>query len=164
MATTPYLDLAGYKLLSLLPGGTIDRVESETPGYFAENLLAESADIDSRLSKRYAAPFVSPYPKAVQRWLARKIDGIAVFKSGFKPTDESALKIDEREKAADLEIDKAADAEKGLYELPLRADTDANGVVKGAPLAYTETSPYVGRDQRGMRGRREDCNRRGTSS
>lgn len=161
---TAYLDLAAYKLLSLLPSGTLDRVETETPGYFAENLESESADIESRLAKRYATPFATPYPKAVRRWLARKVDGLAVFKAGFKPTDESALQIIDREKAADVEIDKAADAEKGLYELPLRADTTANGVVKGAPLAYTETSPYVGRDQRGMRGRREDCNRRGTSS
>lgn len=162
MATTSYLDLTGYSGRSLLPEATITRIDSENPSFFAAVLVDESAYINSRLAKRYAAPFVLPYPEAVQRWLARIVDGLAVFKSGFVPNDASALKIDEREKEARAELLEAANAVDGLFDLPLRADTADSGITKGAPLGYAEASPFVGYDRQYNAARDEDANQTGS--
>lgn len=162
MTTTPYLDLATYKGLSLLRSAEIDRVDAEEPAFFAATFTAESAFIDSRLAKRYAAPFITPYPIAVQRWLARIVDGVAVFKAGFKPEDPTALKIDEREKDARAELKEAADSKDGLFDLPLRADTNDSGIAAPRPLGYSEHSPYVAFDVQADLARCEDANGVGT--
>lgn len=162
MATTPYLDLAGYKALSRLPAATIDRVETETTGSIAAILVERSAHINARLTKVYACPFASPYPEIVQGWLARLADAEIVEKAGFQPTDDSALKIEARADVALAEIKEAANAKDGLFDLPLRADTTASGISKNEPLGYGETSPYVGNSRQFDRAIDEDAARTGS--
>jgi hypothetical protein len=75
---------------------------------------------------------------------------------GTSPTDEQAGEIVEDRKAAELEIVQAADSETGLFDLPLRQDTNASGIVKGGASGTSQASPYAWmRDQR-TRGRTED--------
>lgn len=162
MATTPYLDLAGFKGLSLLPEAKIDRVHAENPSFFAATLVERSAHINSRLAKRYAAPFAAPYPEVVLGWLTRLVDRRSLKKAGYDPEDLSAKEIIADEETALAEIKEAADSEKGLFDLPLRADTTASGISKGAPLGYSESSPYVGFDRQRSTGREED--RQGTGT
>lgn len=162
MASTPYLDLFGLKALALLPAETLDEIDAANPGWFDATLAERSRWIDGRLSKRYACPFATPVPEIVQGWLARIVMFRATFLRGFKPTDESALQLKADHDAALEEIKEAANAVDGLFDLPLRQDTTASGISKGGPLAYSERSPYVGRDVRGRAGRDDDA--RGSGS
>lgn len=157
-----YLDLAGFRDLTIVPSDVIDRAEARSPGWIAAQLEAESSWIDARLAKRYAVPFTAPYPSIVKRWLARIVSATLYDKHGVDPTDQQAQRYYDGETAAKAEIKEAADAVDGLLELPLRADTSATGVSRGRPRSYSEASPYVSRDRQWERGAREDAQRGGT--
>jgi hypothetical protein len=159
----PYLTLTTYRALSIVPSATIDRVEAREAGWIDLQLDHESTWIDAQLAKRYDAPFSEPYPKTIRLWLARIVDALVMDKGGHQPLDPQSARYYKAADDAKLEIAVAADAEKGHYELPLRADTAANGVTRGGPRSYTEASPYVGRDRQARIGMQEDRNRRGTS-
>lgn len=162
MSTTPYLDATGYKALALMPAATIDDVEALSPGWLAATLAERSRYIDSLLGKRYATPFSSPYPEVVCGWLARLMDRRVLRKRGYVPADVSATEIIDDEKEALAQIKEAADSEKGMYELPLRADTTGSGISKPQPLGYSEASPYVAFDIQAENARNEDANGFGT--
>lgn len=117
-----------------------------------------SAWIDSRLVKRYAAPFDSPYPVAVKGWLNRIVTLRCYLRRGVDSGDRQVAEIKLDAENAQAEIKEAADAKDGLYELPLRADTTATGAKRGTPRVYSEASPYVGFDVQQARGRNEDAN------
>jgi hypothetical protein len=102
-------------------------------------------------------PFAAPYPEAVKDWVARLMDPLTLKKRGVDATDEQFLSIDEDSKAAREEIKEAADAEIGLFDLPVLDSADASAISKGAPLAYSETSPYVGGDVQVYYARDEDA-------
>lgn len=162
MATTPYLDLDGLKALSLLPDAAIDEIDSANPGWFSATLVERSAWINARLAKRYDAPFASPYPEIVTGWLAKMVTWRATFKRGYVPTDLSATQLKDDSDAAEKEVLEAANSEVGLYELPLRADTDESGVSKGGPYGYSEQSPYVWYDRQRSVASDEDRNGSGS--
>jgi hypothetical protein len=158
----PYLDAAAFATLTELPGETVEWVEDSYPGWLDAQLALASATIDARLRKRYDAPFAEPYPLIVRSWLARMIAPKLMRKRGVDALDEQYIDIRDDAKAAEEEIKEAADSETGLYDLPLRADTDASGISKGGPYAFSEASPYVWTDRQGRTGRDED--RRGDGS
>jgi hypothetical protein len=160
--TTPYLTFDEFKGLSLMPSGDLDSLEEVSPGWIDSQLAYWSAQIDSRLRKRYAAPFSSPYPLAVQGWLARIVTVRCYLKVGVRPSDEQFAEIKADADAAIAEIKESADSVVGLFDLPLRADTTSTGVSKGAPMVYSEASPYAWTDVQGAAGRTED-NRGGGS-
>lgn len=126
------------------------------PGWVDGQLQYWSAWIDSRLAKRYATPFDTPYPVAVKGWLNRLVTLRVYLRRGVDPGDRQVAEIKLDAESAQAEIKEAADAKDGLYELPLRADTTAGGVKRGTPRVYSEASPYVGFDVQKERGRRED--------
>lgn len=157
-----YLTLVQYKALAVIPAEFITAIETITPGWTLAQLTSESAWINSRLSKRYAVPFVDPCPEVVPRWLARIVTVSAYLKRGFDPTDrQGAMYVSQRDEAL-AEIKEAADAENGLFDLPLRADTTASGISKGFPKAYSEQSPYAWTDVQRNAGRQEDESGGGT--
>lgn len=140
----------------------MDSIEALQPGWTLNQLELESAWIDARLRKRYDAPFSTPYPIAVLGWLTAIVTNAVMLRRGVNSQDEQYTNISEREKTAREEIKEAADSEKGLFDLPLRADTNKTGITKNAPLCYTETSPYVNIDIQADIGRQEDADRYGT--
>jgi hypothetical protein len=143
MATTPYLTALEFKAITLAPASYVDAVEAAAAGWTLARLVQRSAWINARLAKRYAAPFASPYPEAVTDWLCRIVTWELYLKRGVDPTD---LEVAEIKKAADdaaAEVKEAAESREGLFELPLRADTSADGVARGSVQAYTEASPYT---------------------
>jgi len=151
-----YLDLAEYKKYSVLPAVDISDVETIQAGWVDRKLRAISRSIDARLRKRYAVPFSYPYPDAICDWVARIMDPQLLKKRGVDATDEQFISIAEDAKAALEEIKEAANAEEGLFDLPVDDTADGSAITKGGPLAYSETSPYVWLDVEEETGRAED--------
>lgn len=139
----------------------VDQLEVMQPGYLLAQLTTISARIEARLRKRYAVPFAAPAPEAALDWCTRLTTPRAYAKRGYNPSSDPSFAqlIADDAKAAEAEIDAAADAVNGLYDLPLRQDTTATGIVKGSPLGYSETSPYAWQTLQQTRGRSEDGNR-----
>jgi hypothetical protein len=158
MSTVAYLSLVEFRGASIMPSAFIDQLEVAEPGWLDTRLLYVSSKIDSRLSKRYSAPFQLPYPIAVCDWLTSIVTYEAWLKRGIAPTDQEASVYEKQSLAAYAELKEAADSETGLFELPLRADTDGNGVTRGFPRGYSETSPYIAFDQQARTGHQEDQN------
>lgn len=163
-----YLDRDAFAARTDLPPEYLDAIEDRTPGWLDVQLEQWSRWIDARLSKRYAVPFEVPAPEIVKLWLSTIVTFRALMKRGVDPSDlDVDLLREDYERvvgAADRpgEIKEAADAEKGLFELPLRQNTTATGVAKGGPLSYSERSPYAWRNVQGAAGRADD--RRGGGS
>lgn len=151
-----YLTIARFKLLSTIPSVFVDTVETTDPGYTDAQLSYWSDWIDSHLRKRYAAPFASPVPGAVEGWLARIVTPRVWTKRGVDPTDAQYQEVKGEDLEARAEIDRAANSETGLFDLPLRANTTDSGIVKGFPASYSEQSPYVWTTQQYQRGKSED--------
>lgn len=162
----PYLDVAGFTALTVMPDTHVAEVEANYPGWLLNALSNRSRWLDSRLRKRYAAPFVSPYPETVTGWLCDIVTLRATLKRGVDPDDKQFAEIKERHDKAELEVTEAANSETGLFDLPLAVGggTDtATGIVRGGPLSYSEQSPYVFKDQQARGAFSEDLNGRGTS-
>ncbi len=158
-----YLTVLEFTPLSLMPDEDIDALELRYSAFLSAQLASRSAWIDSRLRKRYAVPFAAPYPDAVVGWLAALVTVRAYLKRGVNPNDEQWLLIKADADTAVAEIKEAADSETGLFDLPLRQDTTASGISKGAPMGYSEASPFVFTDRQVTTGRDEDRNGMGTS-
>ncbi len=159
---TTYLALADFQALTLMPSDDVDAIELASPGWIDSQLEYWSAQIDSRLRKRYAAPFSVPYPLAVKGWLARIVTVRCYLKMGVRASDEQFAEIKADADAAIAEIKEAADSVTGLFDLPLREDTTTTGVSRGAPRSYTEASPYAWTTVQANAGREEDRNGGGT--
>lgn len=163
----PYLDRDAFAARSDLPPEYLDAIEDRTPGWLDVQLEQWSRWIDARLVKRYAVPFAAPAPEIVKLWLSTIVSFRALMKRGVDPSDvDVSLLREDYERVVGTqdrpgEIKEAADAEKGLFELPLRQDTGAAGISKGAPRQYSEHSPYAWRDEQAAVGREEDRSRRG---
>lgn len=160
---TEYLTSAELKLLGSMPGPDVDLVESKYPGVTIATIRAVGGHFDSKLVKRYAIPFVPPYPEAIKLHVARAVAWLLWLKRGYNP----AGKLDELLKAdndASLAwLDQAADAQNGLVELPgVDGPLGGSNATKASPLSYSETSPYVWTDVQADVGRGEDSNRTGT--
>jgi hypothetical protein len=160
--STPYLTIERFRTLSAMPGVMIDRLESVAPGWLLAKLTARSRWIDSRLSKRYATPFASPVPEAVEDWLARIVTLHAYLRHGVDQLDEQFQEIKADATKAEDEIREAAEAANGLFDLPLRADAPGSAITKGAPYIYSERSPTLWTHIQARRGREERRNGRGT--
>lgn len=137
-----YLDLPGLKGLTIAPAVYVDEIELIEPGWVANQLAFWSSWIDARLAKRYQTPFPTPYPIAVTGWLSRLVTQQLYLKRGVDPTDRQASVIQEQDKEARAEIQEAADAVDGRFELPLRQGDPTDGVSKGFPLGYAEPTAY----------------------
>lgn len=142
-----YLTVEEFKLDTVMPDGDVVDLEAQNPGWLARQLEKISAEIDAKLRKRYAAPFSAPYPLKVVGWLEAIVTLRAYQRRGFNPSAMQDQTILEAEKRAWAEIEQAADAEKGLFELPVTQGATATGVVRGGPLGYSEVSPYTWTDR-----------------
>ena len=159
-----YLDIAGFKALSTMSSAEVDELEAIAPGWLTAKLAARTRWMEARLRKRYAVPFTEPYPEAVQDWLARIVTLAAYLRRGVDPTDAQFAEIKADAEKAEEEIAEAAEAQDGLFDLPLRADSNASGISKGAPYVYSERSPTLWTHIQSRRGREERRNGRGTDS
>jgi hypothetical protein len=153
-----YLDFAGFKARSVMPAEDIDDLEVRVPGWIAVQLGEGSMRIDARLRKRYAVPFVEPYPEIVLSWLTRMVTLLAYLKRGVNPSDAQMGDIKKMAEDVAVELKEAADAKDGLWDLPKVNSGDGSAISKGVPAVYAEASPYtwpdVQRDQMDRNGER----------
>lgn len=164
MATeTSPLSLAEWRLRSTMPAADVDALEVTDPGFLAATLADVTAEVYAVLAKRYVVPFASPVPRLVLRWITAIVTLEAYLKRGFNPESAQDALIDANAKIAREQIQAAANAETGLYELPLRSDLAAStGATKGGPFGYSEQSPYVWTTVQWNGARGEDESGRGT--
>lgn len=141
-----YLDVAGFKLLSIMPDEDVEALETRYPGWLLSKLTNVSARLDSRLRKRYAVPFESPYPETAKGWLCDLVTLSAYLRRGVDASDAQFQIVLDESKKAEAEILEAADSNTGLFDLPLRSDSTASGISKGDPLVYSESDPYTWTD------------------
>lgn len=162
-----YLTLDRFKLLSTMPSSFVDEVETRYPGFTAAQIELASARIDAKLRKRYAFPVTDPtkVPLVVESWIALIVTPDVFLKRGIAATDEQWEEYAKRKDLALAELEAAANSETGLFDLPLRNDdSQESGIVYGAPMVYSEQSPYVGFDRQAEIGHAEDEQRGGSGT
>lgn len=157
-----YLDKDAFALRTSMPPEHVDDIEDRTPGWIDMQLESWSRWVDMRLGKRYAVPFAAPAPEIVLSWVTWIVTLECYKKRGVDPNDlEMELYRSDHSRAFE-EVREAAEAQFGLFALPLSADTSASGIKKGYPRTYSEASPYVWTDEQARVARAEDRNRGGT--
>lgn len=158
-----YLDIDEFKLRTIIPSDFVDEVEAAAPGFYAAQAELWSRWMDTRLGKRYSSPFAVPFPEALKGWLTRILTLRVYLRRGIEPGDKQYETIAEDAKDARDEIKEAADSVTGLYDLPLKDSELGSAIVYGAPVVYSEQSPYVNHDVARDIATHEDCNRRGSN-
>lgn len=153
-----YLTVQEFRLRTTMPMGDVDEIEQSEVGYILARLAARSARIDSQLRKRYAVPFDAPVPEVVLDWLATVVTPDLWLKRGVNPSDAQVAAIFAMADKAWAEIEKAADCETGLYDLPLRQNTTATGITQGGPFSSSQHSPYAWTTAQRTKAQTEDSN------
>jgi hypothetical protein len=158
-----YLTVEQFKECAVMPADDVDRLEDVAPGFVGKQLTFVSLWIDSRLRKRYKAPFTQqPITELLQYWLSRIVASACYTRRGWDPSGVDAELIIADGNAARAEVLEAADGENGLFELTFNDSLDASAVSKPATRGYSEHSPYVGFSRQADIGRDEDRNGGGT--
>ncbi len=157
-----YVSVAEFQARSIVPPELIAWVNNRNATWLDAQLTMISGYLDGRLRKRYVVPLQS-VPETVKLWVTSIVTRRLYEFRGVDPTDAQFASIKAEADRAMLEIKEAADAEEGLYDLPLTAATgSASAATKGGPFVYSETSPYVGFDVQREIARQEDLAGYGT--
>ncbi len=153
---------------TIMPTEDVIALESEHPGFLQKRLNAQWSWVMARLAKRYdVATMAAAPPEITFIWLTALVTFDAYGRRGFNPSSESdRASILDPYVEAKAEVKEAADAQNGLFDLPLLSTNSpsASGVTRGGPLGYSETGPYVWTDQQACIGSREDASGRGSTS
>jgi hypothetical protein len=154
-----YVTVPEFRTRSVMPGAYVDELEIGAPGFLQSRLVARSSFTDRYLGRRFPVPFDAPYPEAVLDWVTRLVTPEAYQRRGVDPSDLSMQAAIDSAARAEEEIRQAANGE---MLIDFYTEDKRSRITKGAPLMYSETSPYVARDIQRSAGRLEDRNRRGT--
>lgn len=153
-----YVQITDVKMLGSMPSEDIDQLETLYPGITNATATAVSGLFDSKLAKRYGAPFTAPYPDAIVFNVAREVAWRLWLKRGYNPSGQLDQSLEKDHLEAIAWLDEAANSQTGLVELPSKQDVlGASGAVnRGGPLAYHESSPWTWTDLQRTAGRTED--------
>jgi phage gp36-like protein len=156
-----YIDLDGFRLLTLMPPEHVDRLENMHPGWLDAQLEDRSCYVDTRLAKRYRVPLVEPYSRTVISWVVRIVTVRAYLHHGVTADDQQLGLIAADAAEVEQQLQEVANGELSLIDLAA-SDQSLNPVAFGRVLSYSEASPYVHRDAQSLRGRYEDGRGRGS--
>lgn len=150
-----YVDKVIVKMYGCMPAADVDLLDSQYPGLIDQLSTGVSGHFDTMLAKRYGAPFQTPYPDALVYNVAQVVTARLFMKRGFNPSSMQDKLIKDAHDAALGWLRDAADPQKGLVELPVKQQAlGASAVTVGAPLGYSEASPYAWMDQQACNIRR----------
>ena len=140
-------EVIDFRTRTIMPEQDVDQLWAARPGWFEATVASALADITARLRKRYRTPFTAaggsnPRPEIVVMWQAKIITPEAYRARGYNPQDPTMEWSEKDRDRAYEQIKEAADAETGLYDIPLLETVDTTGIVKGGPLGSSEASPY----------------------
>lgn len=156
-----YLNLAEFKVRSIMPNEQIDRIEELKPGWLQAEIESTSRDFDAYLGKRYRVPLGAPSP-TIKKLVASVVTYRAHLVHGVPATDKQLELIAQDAQEAWARVKEAANGETGLLDLAPSDRLPGQGVTFGSTRVYSETSPYVHYDRQRESGRAEDRSRRGT--
>lgn len=141
---TAYIDVQYIKANGSFTPTAVDQLVSDL-GDITPIVEGRGAYIDSRLYKRYQAPFETPYPEAVRQWCCALVCEILLIRRGGNVGSELSDAVKAEADTARAELKEAASGETGLFDIPMRQLTpaDASGIEHGGPLGYSENSPYT---------------------
>lgn len=125
-----------------MPAADVHQLNELAPAFLDALLREVSSRLDAKLRKRYAVPFKAPVPEIIKGWLVRAATPRAYIRLGIDPSDSQFVALREDEIEVWKEVAEAANAQDGLFDLPLRADTSASGISAMATFGYSEASPY----------------------
>jgi Protein of unknown function (DUF1320) len=146
-----YLTREQFLSRTIMPKSYIYDIESEQRDFTDLRLVAGSAKIDGMLRKRYLTPFyatpltnppVVDAPEVVRDWLCDIANMDMWVRHAPAPTDEGFQFFLSRYNAAIAQILNAANAETGLWDLPLNS-TDAATGITGGVISGSWSSPYA---------------------
>lgn len=120
----------------------VDEVEQLHPGFIEAHLRKKSGTIDGLLAKNFAAPFDAPYPDKVTEWLQRLVEPIVYLKRGVEQSDAQFATLIEDAKAANEELQNAANASENLWNLPLRSDLPKTDARRPSVLSRSDPTCY----------------------
>ncbi len=140
-------EVIDFRTRTIMPDHDVDELWGLRSGYLEAACAGALADIVARLRKRYRTPFTdasgsNPRPEIVVAWQTKIVTPEAYRARGYNPADPQMEWAEKDRDRTYEQIKEAADAENGLYDIPLLVTQDPTGIVKGGPLGYAEPSPY----------------------
>lgn len=147
-------DVIDFRNRTQMPDEDVDALWESRPGFLEAKIRGARANIYGRLRKRYVTP-MDPEPEIVVTWIARFVTPDAYIARGYNPQDTTMSSLLDDRALALAEVKEAADAEGGLYDLPLLDGGDASAIAKAGPLGSSDPSPYdwVDRQSEALYGR-----------
>lgn len=142
-----------------MPSADIAELDVAEAGFIAARIAVRTSEMHSRLGKRYMRPFPSPVLEVVKGWLGALVTPDMYRKRGVNSQDTTLELLEKDADTARAQMKEAADAVDGLFDLPLADTGDATAIAKGAPMSYSEQSPWAWTDTQATVGRGEDRNR-----
>jgi len=144
-----YLTLAEYKGRTTIPNAIVDScaARGKDVAWFLAN---HSSWLRARLVKRYAVDFTDgPAPEVLLGWLIGLVDLDVWMCTGGNPQGRVDEWYGDANKRIRDEVIEAANAETGLFELPLRASDGlgSSAVNQGGPSAEAYTTIHGWFDQ-----------------
>jgi len=108
----------------------------------------------------YVAP--TPVPETFLNWIVDLVS-FAVLRKRKPSANDPETQLFEKAAATALEeVEKAANSQTGLYDLPVNDQGDSSAIATTGPIGYTEESPYVSADRQEREGYAEDARGSGT--
>lgn len=141
----PYLTFETWKARSRLSSADCDDIYAREPTKVTTFLADTTEWINGRLRKRYNEALL-PTHATILRWCRDIVDLEVFILRGGNPSSMQDSLYKEHHDTAKSEIKEAADAQNGLFDLPLKQDVTSTGVALGGPLGYSEASSYTWTD------------------
>lgn len=151
-----YITVAEFEKLTSMSSVHVKTLKSNHLDFLHLVLEQASNIIDTMLFKRYAVPFKEPLP-VVKMWTAQLATAHAIKKLVVDTNNAPYLELfntaAEEVKAMLMQV---ADAENGMFELPMREGSSKSGVVKPQRPFTADQSPYTALSRQSVLGSRED--------